>query len=258
MAQLFDRFGNRMEFLDIVGGDTITDSRPSSINIGVINGEALFDCSNVGSAAIDVRGTFTATLVAEASVDGVNYFSVPMFVPTTEIWQTTITAVGTYILNLSAATRRLRIRASAFTSGPAIVSMRGSQCENIQYAKPIPTTLSSTTLSVANTGITLTIPAAATGLFHYITALRIRRINNSAAAVVGTAQLAYTTTNLAGSLAFTSSNAIGAGAQVDDEALDFTANPLKSSVAATNTTIVAPAAGLGVVVRLTAYYYNCA
>lgn len=112
-----------------------------------------------------------------------------------------------------------------------------------------------TVLSAANTISTLTLPAAAAGLFHYITRLRITLHNTSAAAVVGSAAaLAFTSANLPGALAWTDGNAIAAGTskEVADDQLE---NPLKSSVAATNTTISAPAAGAGVQSRITAYYY---
>ena len=113
-----------------------------------------------------------------------------------------------------------------------------------------------TVLSVANTAATLSLPAPAAGQFHYITRLRITLHNTSAAAVVGSAvALAFTSTNLPGALAWTDGNALAAGTSktVVDEQLE---NPIKSSAAATATTITAPIAGAGVQSRITAYYYT--
>lgn len=112
-----------------------------------------------------------------------------------------------------------------------------------------------TVLSVANTAATLTIAAAGAGLFHYLTRIRITMHNTSAAAVAGSAvTLAFTSTNIPTGLAWTEGNALAAGASktVVDESMP---NGIKTSTAATATTIVAPATGLGVLVRITAYYF---
>lgn len=113
-----------------------------------------------------------------------------------------------------------------------------------------------TILSVANTTATLNLPAPAAGLFHYITRIRIALHNTSGTAVAGSAvTLGFTTTNIPGALGWTDGNALAAGTSktVTDEHLH---NALKSTTAATATTIVAPAAGAGVVCRLTAYFYT--
>ena len=113
-----------------------------------------------------------------------------------------------------------------------------------------------TTLSVANTAATLTLPAPAAGLFNYVTHIRITLHNTSAAAVVGSAvALAFTSTNLPGALAWTDGNALAAGTSktVVDEVLP---NAIRSSAAATATTITAPIAGAGVQSRITAYFYT--
>lgn len=112
-----------------------------------------------------------------------------------------------------------------------------------------------TVLSVANTAATLTVAAGGAGLFLYITRIRVTMHNTSAAAVAGSAAvLAFTSTNIPGSLAWTAGNALAAGTDktVVDEYLD---SPIKTSVAATATTIVAPACGAGVQARITLYGY---
>jgi hypothetical protein len=130
---------------------------------------------------------------------------------------------------------------------------------------PLPTTLENarlavnqpvvavTTLSAANTTVTLTLPAAGVGLFHHIT--MIQAVRTCTAAITGSAVLAYTSTNLPGTLAWTAGNACPVGTTNFDIGNQMT-QPLKSSVANTATTIVAPAAGAAGVIRLTAYYYT--
>lgn len=111
-------------------------------------------------------------------------------------------------------------------------------------------------LGAANATATLTLPAAAAGLFHYITSIRITAINPTVLAIAASATLlTYTTTNLAGGVAWSTGNALGAGLDrvVTDDRFD---SPIKSSVAATATTIVAPAIGVGGQVRITVVYYT--
>lgn len=113
-----------------------------------------------------------------------------------------------------------------------------------------------TILSVANTTVTLNLPAPAAGLFHYITRIRITLHNTSATAVAGSAAtLGFTSTNIPGGLAWTDGNALAAGTskEVVDDQLE---NAIKATAAATATTIVAPAAGAGVQCRITAYFYT--
>lgn len=93
--------------------------------------------------------------------------------------------------------------------------------------------------AAVNVALTITLPAAAAGLFHYITSIQWVKLY----AVVGIASGAgniITSTNLPGSPAWTTEQlALAAGAVVT--VIDYKpTTPLKSSVAATATTIVAP------------------
>lgn len=112
--------------------------------------------------------------------------------------------------------------------------------------------LAITATAAANTGVTLTIPAAP-GLFHYIDRIEISRV--ATLALAGTALLTVTTTNLPGSLAWSFGNAVGAGATSNDYSASFSV-PLKSSVANTDTTIVTPAPGANVVWRTNVFYHT--
>lgn len=114
-----------------------------------------------------------------------------------------------------------------------------------------PSTLAVTALSAANTAVTATLPLV-TGQFHYITSIQVQR--TCTAALVGTAALAITTTNLPGSLAWTAGNACAVGTTNNDVTLNLR-SPLKSSVVGTATTIVCPAAGAAVLCRITVLYF---
>lgn len=113
--------------------------------------------------------------------------------------------------------------------------------------------LAVTATAAANTAVTLTIPAAGVGLFHYIDRIEISRV--ATLALAGTAVLTVTTTNLPGSLAWSFGNAMAAGGTSNDYSATFSV-PLKSSAANTNTTIVMPAPGPNVLWGANVFYHT--
>lgn len=110
-----------------------------------------------------------------------------------------------------------------------------------------------TALSAANTQVTLTLAAPGAGLFHYITGIEIT--HSCTAAVVGSAVLTITTTNIPGSLAFSNGDACAVGSDHVSYYGPFVP-PIKSSVVNTATTIVCPAFGAAAFCRVTAYFYT--
>jgi len=116
------------------------------------------------------------------------------------------------------------------------------------------TILGVTATGAANAAVTCTLPGVA-GQFHHITSIVIQRA--AAGALVGTAALNITSTNLPGDLAWSVGNGMAAGGSVTD--LNYApAVPLRSTVATVATTIVCPAPGLGVLWRVTVTYYTAA
>ncbi len=118
---------------------------------------------------------------------------------------------------------------------------------------PLAASLSVTLAPAANTGGTLTLPAAGANQFHYITAIEIRR--HATAALAGTAGLSITTTNLTGSPSYRVGNAMVAGGTQKDVEMAYPI-PLKSTVANTATTFVFPAPGAAVLWTATVWYYT--
>ena len=116
-----------------------------------------------------------------------------------------------------------------------------------------PSDLMVTATAAANSGLTLTLPAAGVGLFHYITALYITR--TATAALAGTATLVITSTNLSGSMAWSVGNAMVAGGTQNDLNLHMAGNPIKSVASNTATTVVMPVQGAAVLWRAWAAYY---
>lgn len=242
---LYDERGNPFRgAIDQITNQTVTDARIISATLSALNGEVIMDLNGDAVAVFDIRtGAMSATLVFEATVDGTNYFSLPAITVSTEAVINAIVITTThaqsYVVGVSGF-RRVRCRVSAYTSGNCVVASRSSYADFSIYAKPFPTQLHVTATAAVNTASTATLPAAGAGLFHYITNIELVKLY----AVVGVAAGAgviITTTNLPGTMAFTTEQRAGAAGdaiKVIDK--NYTGNPLKSSVANTNTTFVAP------------------
>lgn len=128
---------------------------------------------------------------------------------------------------------------------------------DVSAATPLPVVhraadLHVTAIGAAGAAVTATLPAPAAGLFHYITMIEIT-LYSAAARTGAAAPWVVTTTNLPGSPAFTFTTA---GAIGTAERLVMPLEmPLRSSVAATATTIVGPVA-TGGIWRLNISYYT--
>ena len=268
MSILYDARGNEIlcNFPDITTGQTFTDGRTISATLGSLNADTVMDLMGTSTVTIDMRTAAAAlTFLAEASIDGTNYFSVPMWVNfqslnavlTAEryINEVALAAAqphsGSYTIGTTGF-RRMRIRVSAYTSGNFVVTARGSKAGLLIYARPIPATLHVTVTAAANTAATATLPAAGVGLFHYITSIQMYR--NATAAVVGSATLIHTSTNLPGTPAWSVGNAMALGGTQADLIYE-PGNPLKSLLANTATTLVMAAGGAAVLNRINVSYY---
>jgi hypothetical protein len=222
------------------------------------------DLNGAAVAQFDVRtAALNGNWVFEATVDGTNYFAMPAFATAQNLAGTLTSeqyvvnptvngaASGLYTVGVSGF-RRVRLRMALVTTGNLTVSARATSADLIIYARPIPATLHVTVTAAANTIATATLPAAGAGMFHYITSIQMSR--NATAALAGTATLIHTSTNLPGTPAWSVGNAMVAGGTQQDLVYE-PANPLKSLVANTTTTLVMPAAGAAVLNRINVSYY---
>jgi hypothetical protein len=270
MPQIVDARGNPFQgAVDIIGNQTFTDARVASAVLGALNAEILMDLNGSNTASFDVRtaAAINMTFVIEGTIDGTNYFALPFLINqqllaaavTQESYAVAVvtgavaTMSGFYTVNC-AGFRRVRMRVSAYTSGNPTVTARASEAQQIVQTRMNPSNLHVTATAAANTAATATLPLVA-GMFHYITNINITR--NATAALAGTATIIHTTTNLPGNPAWSVGNAMAAGGtQID---VDYTpTTPLKSSVAGTNTTVVAAAGGAAVLGRVNVSYYVAA
>ena len=116
---------------------------------------------------IDIRGTFVGTAVFEGTVDGTNYIAMVAYNLTTGAYVASVTAAANVALSC-AGFRRIRVRCSAFTSGAIVVGIRATIADLSTIIEHIPATSGITATAAAGAALTLTIPAAGAGLYHYI------------------------------------------------------------------------------------------
>jgi len=221
--------------------------------LGAVNAEVVIPVDGCSTVSLDMRGTFSATVGLEGSVDGTNWVSIPARpVNIASIaYALGFTAAGAYVAKC-AAYRLVRARCTAFTSGSVtatVVAQNGLLDDSLQG---MVTPTLSTTVGTAGTATTLTIASPGAGLRHYLTYLSINRFA-TALLTAAAAPVTVTTTNLPGSLAFSFPAEAAAQGTIDRWREDF-AYPLATSAQATATTIVCPAT-TGVIWRVTAGYY---
>lgn len=257
---ILDARGNPFQgSIDGITGETFTDARASTASLGALNAESLIDIQGKASLSIILRSAaFTGSVILEGTIDGTTYdvTPIPMFNILTETYTGTQAGAGALAVALTAEVaglRRVRARVNTYTSGTVTVGLRSTSADLFLYARDVPSNQQVSVTAAANTIVTATLPAAGTGLYHYITNINLTRGNNGAA-VAGTATLVHTTTNLPGSMAWVVGNAMAAGGQQLD--LDYTpTTPLKSSVSNTATTVVMQPAGATVINRVNVTYY---
>lgn len=248
---IVDKYGNGRIALNTLGGESVSDPRPSAVNLALLNAEVLMDIAGEEFSSVDVRGTFVGTMIPSFTVDGTNWVALPVFNRITESFQQGITAVGVYQVEIPTGAKRIRLVMTAYTSGTAIVSMTSNVGNAMLYVKPFPANLSVTATGVAGATVTATLPAVA-GMFHYISCIRIDKFA-SALLTAGATPILVTTTNLNGARVYS----VDASAQAQGTIVSTKDNeipPIKSSTAGSATTFVCPVA-TGVIWRVTIDYY---
>lgn len=252
MTQILDARGNPFRGrIDAITGETITDARAATVVLSALAAETVVDLNGVSIVLCDLRSAaFTGAVVFEGTVDGVNYVTLLALNGSNPI----ALLAGAGVVNAQVIVkvsgyRRFRVRVSLYTSGGLTVALRGTQAPDAMTASPLPATLCVTATAVVNTAVTLTIPLVA-GFFHYITRLNIKR-HFATAGLAGATPTLVTSTNLPGLPSFSFGTA-GAVGTVQEEII-APAQPIKSTVAGTATTIVCPAS-TDTIWRVTAFY----
>lgn len=238
MAYLVDARANEyFGQLDQVTGQTLTDARAATTSLAALNAEAVADLSGHATAMIDIRGTFVGTAVFEGTVDGTNYIAMVAYNLTTGAYVASVTAAANVALSC-AGFRRIRVRCSAFTSGAIVVGIRATIADLSTIIENIPATSGITATAAAGAALTLTIPAAGAGLYHYIDWIRIEHFA-SALLTAAAAPVIVTTTNIPGTPSF-NFRADAAPQGTLTEKLIQNGMPIRSVAANATTTVVCP------------------
>lgn len=224
-------------------------------NLGALNAEIITDADGSGVVSLDLRGTFNLTVEVSGTVDGTNWTPIPMkpINVAGKLFLAAITgAVAGLWLGSCAGFRKVRARATAYTSGAAAATIMASPGFLDQTLDGQITPNLGTAVGASGAAVTLTLASPGAGLRHYLTYLSINRF---AAALLSAAAapVTVTTTNLPGTLAFSFPADAAAQGTMDRWREDF-AFPLASSAQGTATTIVCPAT-TGVIWRVTAGFY---
>ena len=230
------------------------ETSTGALPLAALNAELVHEINGDESCIVNVVGAAPVmTLEFTGSVDGVNYFPVPAYC-ITGVGGTIPAAPNPFVSDILAATnslrvyairvaqlRRVRVRASAYTSGTADVLIRSDALRSQHPAindRPATSLLQSGT-AAAGIGVTVSLPAVA-GLRHYIDFIRVTR-SATAALVAAATPVVVTTTNLPGLPALTfGADAAGIGLDKYDE-LDFGGTGLAATTVGTATTVVCPA-----------------
>lgn len=95
--------------------------------ITALNGTVTLATAGLAGVGVQVTGVWTQTLALQGTIDGSNWVTILPYIPATRLFVTTagFTANGIYTANI-APYAQVRLTATAFTSGTAVVTFAGS------------------------------------------------------------------------------------------------------------------------------------
>ena len=231
--------------------------RGTSGTLAALNSELIEDLNGDSYALITVSSTsFNGTLEFTGSSDigGTLFYPVPVYpyapgsaggtIPNSATPVTTYALVAANTLVTFAVAvgqlRKLRVRASAFPSGLAAITITSDEnpsLNTVLNGAPLPSSLFVTQTAAVSTGFTMTLPAVP-GLRHYITELKVTR-SATAALTPSATPVLLTTTNLPGNPVLTVGQDAG-GIGVDRDIFLPVGEALASVALNTATTMVFP------------------
>jgi hypothetical protein len=234
----------------------IRERRAASGVLGALNAEVVLSLNGDESALVYVQSTsFAGTLeFTGLGDDSAGYLPVVAYPYSPGCAGGTIPLAGQPLLvdALVAANtvrvysvpvgqlRALRVRASAYTSGAATITISSDPNDPLNTAiGSRPMTLCVTATGAAAAAVTATLPAVA-GLRHIVDFIRVTR-SATALLTAGATPTVVTTTNLPGTPALTFGADAAAQGADKEVVLDFGSSGLAATALGTATTIVCPA-----------------
>jgi hypothetical protein len=225
-----------------------------SVGFTSISADTAIPADGCGTLFFQVSGTFVGTVQVEGSVDGTNWYILPLRpfnVASKAIVLSTSSPGGNFIV-MNPGFPIVRQRATAYTSGTIGCVLNASNAVFDAGAEWGAANQTGTITAAASAAATLTLASPGAGLRHYLTNLRIEA-HASALLTAGVTPVLVTTTNLPGSRVFSiPADARAAGAVY--EKVESWSKGLAASAQNVATTIVAPVS-TGVIWRITADYY---
>lgn len=104
---------------------TVSPDLTASGSFSSTNSASIISPGSLNTLLIQVTGTWSQTLVVEATLDGTTYFSINANAISSGVLNSTITGNGAYLCNI-AGLNAVRVRCSVYNSGTAVVTMRAS------------------------------------------------------------------------------------------------------------------------------------
>lgn len=251
MSILKDNQGNELRHLPAKHGDTLIDPRQTFVPIAIVNGEAVVHIADEAGGILEIRGTFVSNFQVEFSVNGIDYVPIAVYNIANEVFISTISTVGVFKFDIPSGATKVRVRNISYTSGTANISLQCGKTQDIQVSKPIPTVNHATITGLSGASVTATITAV-TGLFAYITKIRIEKFA-VATLTAGTTPILVTTGQLnSRAYSFPFDAQVQGTVQTKE---DEPCVPIKSQTVGGGATIVCPAT-TNVIWRVSVDYYN--
>lgn len=135
---------------------TYSQALTTSGNIAALNGTVTLNTQGDSGAAIDLRGTFVATVTFQGTIDGTNFFSLqatPVASSNNVATVTTATAAGAWYVQCTGCVQ-VRAIATAFTSGTINVTIRATNGTGWVYSASVGATNAMTISSGTVTTVT--------------------------------------------------------------------------------------------------------
>jgi hypothetical protein len=111
---------------------TLLADRTATGTIAALNANVQMSAQGVGDVGVTITGTWVATLTFQGTIDGTNWFTIdamPLPVTSSSVCAQTTTANGQWTI-AAAGLAKVRVIATAYTSGTATVTMEGNQASS--------------------------------------------------------------------------------------------------------------------------------
>ena len=182
-----------------------TSAFATSGSIAAVSTSVTVNTSGYSACAIDLRGTFVATLQFQGTIDGTTWISlngIPYGSAQNVALVASSTTAGAWLVQCSGCTQ-VRVTSSAYTSGTVTVNLRSTSATGWAYSAPV-----GATNSVAIASGTVTTVATVTTCATVTTVGSVTSDNLASATTADVASAAITTTTTSANVATTNQQSV--------------------------------------------------